>query len=64
LWYLALLSCSAGASIAANNQTNYIRQQEFCEWAIQKCVDQPNFLLIVFLDDEAGFTGIGVFNSH
>jgi hypothetical protein len=35
---------------------DYIRRQEFCDWVIQMCVDQPDFLRIVLFIDEAGFT--------
>jgi hypothetical protein len=35
-----------------------LHRQEFCEWAIQKCVDQPDFLRIVLFADEASFTRI------
>jgi hypothetical protein len=35
-----------------------IRRQEFCEWAIQKCVDQPDFLRMVLFTNEAGFTPV------
>jgi hypothetical protein len=43
---------------------DYIRRQEFCEWVLQKCVDQPDFLRIVLFTDEEGFTRNEVFNSH
>jgi hypothetical protein len=58
------LSCSVGASIATKRLHYYISRQEFCEWAIQKCVDPPNFLRTVLFTDEAGFTRNRVFNSH
>jgi hypothetical protein len=32
--------------VQALQPNDYIRRQEFCEWAIQKCVDQPDFLQI------------------
>jgi hypothetical protein len=30
--------------VQALQPNDYIRRQEFCEWVIQKCVGQPNFL--------------------
>jgi hypothetical protein len=44
--------------VQALQPNDYIRWQEFCEWAIQKCLDQPDFLQIVLFADEASFTRI------
>jgi hypothetical protein len=32
--------------VQALQPNDYIRRKEFCEWAIQKCVDQPDLLRI------------------
>jgi hypothetical protein len=69
LWYVTLLKKQGlhpyhVQRVQALQPKDYIRQEEFCEWVIQKCVDQPDFLRIVLFTDEAGFTRNGVLNSH
>jgi hypothetical protein len=39
--------------VQALQPNDCICQQEFCEWAIQKCVDQAGCLRIVLFTDEA-----------
>jgi hypothetical protein len=46
--------------VQALQPNDYIRWQEFCEWVIQKCGDQPDFLRKVLFTDETGFTRNGV----
>ncbi|KAJ8954712.1 hypothetical protein NQ318_011405 [Aromia moschata] len=40
------------------------QRMQFCEWLLEKCNNQPNFLRYVLFTDEAGFTKTGVFNMH
>jgi hypothetical protein len=64
LWYVALLKSKGCYAIMFSGCKHCIRRQEFCEWVIQQCVDQLDFLRIVFFADETRFTRNGIFNSH
>lgn len=45
-------------------EDDFPRRRAFCNWVLQKNVDDPNFIHNLMCTDEATFTKDGIFNMH